>query len=430
MASCWLSLARRQSGAVVCVVTLLLTGCGGDSGNNEAALGPGSGPSAAPPAPINLPPTPSGPPVIPGSPRLPLPDNPPVFVRALEQPASGEPRAVGACYSTALSRGMVTAEQEGDPRRLDSGSANVGPAAEIELRGQVAAVDYPAATWQVVGQPIRTTAQTQYVGAAGVTLMPGLNVLVRGGLDAAGVLYASEFRVLAGSGGNDWCIAGPVAEVDSTTQRMRIGAVWLTPPSASTATAMTWTVGMSVVTEGTGIANDNSAAASSVARVRPAEVLIEGPITALAATTGSVAVMNVPVQTNARTAFVVASMPDVDVGFAALRVGDWVRVLAGINNGALDGAALVVVPALTGTEAARLHIPATAVTALQPDTWEVLGMSVMTSAATTFRLGGETLSGDVFFVRAEPAATMTFEGTFDGSSLLAHRLIAQPRVSP
>lgn len=428
MARCRLSFLRPRSVAVVFTVAILLTGCGSDDESGESALGPGSGPSAAPPAPVNLPPTSPFPPLIPGSPRLPLPDNPPVLIRALAKTASGDLAIWRGCDTVPESQLLASLAHTGSDVSENFADGVHTAAREIALRGQVDAVDSAAATLQILGQPIHTTPQTHYVGAADFAVMPGMNVRVRGTLDETGVLRAHELHFLA-STGIDWCIVGTLAEVDGTAQRFRIGKVWVTLP-ANLADAMTWTVGTMVIAEGTRVADTNAVSAENAALLRTANVLIEGPITEIDPATATVAVMNSPLQIDTRTVLAMAGMHEVAVTLAGLRVGDWVSVNAAMSHGALYAATIVVVPLPTGRDVARLHVPATEISTSQRDTYDVLGIPVLTGADTRFALDGETLSVDTFFARADPNGALSIEGTFTSTTLLARSLTTPPRASP
>lgn len=254
-----LSSRRRHAVVTLGMIVFSLLGCGGDNGNGPSALAPGSGPSAAPAPPVNVPPSSRFPPVIAGTPRIPAAQNTPVLVRALEETA---------------------------------------PAAEDR----------------------------------------------------------------------------PVLDQE--------------------------------------------------------QVLIEGPITALDAGAGWLAVMNSVLQTHPDTAIVIAPMHDTAVTLADLRSGDWVKVVARREPHGVSVTSLTAIPTPLGTEPASIRAHMTGISPGQHDTVTLWGTVIVLEPGTVFRLGHRIVNGDTFFSTADYKDAFTAEGTFTGTTLLAQSLTAQPRPAP
>lgn len=424
MATCRLLLLRRPFFYIVLIVTLsALTGCGGDDAGDENALAPGSGPSAAPPGPVNIRPSSSLPPVIPGTPRIPASQNTPIVMRTLQQQTPSA-LSLGGCDEASA----VTARILSSNTAMDLAAADplAGPAEEVVLRGQISVVDTATATFTVLGQPVRITEHTRYAGTPEPVWTAGAGILVRGLIAAGDVLEADEVRTLSHPDITP-CVSGPIAEIEAAGQRIRIGSLWVNDGSGQLASIAN-TAG-AVVAEGQIALDQKALVASSIAPLRRIDVRLEGPVTALDADAGQFVVLNTVVRVSPATALTMAPSPEIALMLADLRVGDWIRVAAWAEGPTLQAAAIVALPAATGIEVARISAPMTGMTA-QGNTLQVVGTRLVLDTDTRFQLGEQTVSADAFFTGADPAGRLRAEGGFTGEAFWVRHIGAPRRNSP
>lgn len=422
MATLRLPLLRRL---FLCIAPLaafsLLVGCGGGDDGGETALAPGSGPSPAPSGPVNTLPSSRFPPAIPGTPRIPAPDNTPILLRSLQE-VSGDINPVAAgCEITTSAGAWVLAADFGATMTTRSDAATEGVEL-VTLRGPVAALGAGSSSFLLLGHRVRVSQQLGELGDAAPNWEAGTNVLARGRINGAGELEAIALQTLPNDE-TEPCIAGRITEIDATNPlRMRIGELWINATTAPlTDSAMT--TGVEVVAEGAMRPGQREMTAVHVLPLRRVDILLEGPITGLDADASQFTVFNTPVRVPATVAIASSSLPGTALSFVQLRRGDWVRVAAWREEQHALAIAIFGNAAPTGGETARLTAPIAGMTA-QGDTLMVLDTPVRIGADTGFELNGREISADAFFSGIDSDDKLSVEGGYMGETFWARRISA------
>lgn len=422
MATSRLPLLRRLFLCIAPFAVLsLLAGCGGGDDGGQTALAPGSGPSGAPPGPVDTPPYSRFPPVIPGTPRIPAPDNTPILLRSLQEVSDDIHSAAAGCEITASAGARFPAVDLSTtmPTRSNAATERVET---VTLRGIVAAPSAGGSSFILLGHRVRVSQHLHDFGDAEANWTAGTNVLVRGDINGAGELVANALQTLPDYE-TEPCIAGRITEIDATNpRRMRIGELWI-DTAAAPRSDTPMTIGMQVVAEGAMHPDRREMTATHVAPLRPIEILLEGPITALDGGSGQFTVFNTQVRVPATTAIASASLPRTTLSFAQLRRGDWVRVAAWREERFALAIAVLVTAAPNGSEAARLTAPITGMTA-RGDTLIVLDTTLAIGVDTRFELDGQASSADAFFSGIDSDGTLSVEGWYIGETLWARRISA------
>ena len=291
--------------------------------------------------------------------------------------------------------------------------------AAYELTGVVAAVD-PSTLQVVVNGDTVDFSGAQFAGfPAGGGLQVGDRVQVELPVGSvAGTLLATRITLLpplSAASGAQGAVQGEIDGYVSPAQFQVDDTAVSTNAQTQfqNGTAATLAAGVEIAVQGAFDAN-GTLVATTVQFAPTNPILVRATVTAVDSSAGTLAVLGIPVATDALTRYEdQTANPVTPFNLAAVSVGDYVEV-----HGHLDAAGVLQATVLIREESSpevELRAPPSAVTA---PSLTVLGISALTGGATQFYGSEETsISSAQFFASAAGGATVDLLGSISAGAL-------------